>query len=86
MENTTSRKTSITKKKLALVLIWAVAVISWLCLIGLGFTDPSFEIWLAAVTIVAVLTEIAFWSTALIFGVSLWESRKKVYAFLVSKK
>lgn len=86
MENISNEKSSVPKRKLMLIAIWVSILIVWLGLVALGFMDPTLDVWLVAVTGVAILTEIAFWTTALIFGVSLWESRKKVYAFIVRRK
>ncbi len=69
-------------KKLVLAVVWGGALIGWAALVAFHFTDPSAKWWTAAVAGVAVLTEIAFWTTAALLGVSLWESRKKVFRFL----
>lgn len=69
-------------KKPALILIWVLILVACLGLVGFKFTDPTKEMWIIAVAGVAILTEIAFWTTAAVMGVSLWESRQKVYRFL----
>ena len=68
-------------KKSVLAVVWTLAVIGLIGLVVFYFSDPSKAQWIAAVGIVAVLTEVAFWTTAVLMGVSLWESRKKVFAW-----
>ena len=69
-------------KKLILCLVWGAALIAWLGLIPLYATDPSVKMWAAGVTVVAIATEVAFWTTAALLGVTIWESRKTVWRFL----
>jgi len=69
-------------KKWALGAAWCAAAIGWAALVGFYFTDPSAIAWTIAVTGAAILTEIAFWSTAAILGITLWETRKSVFRFL----
>ena len=70
-------------KKLTLLAVWGSALIAWIGVIGFYFTDPSVKGWTIAVTSAALVTEVAFWATAALLGLSLWESRKKVVAFLL---
>lgn len=69
-------------KKTALIVAWGVALAGWLFLVGLYFTDPTRQTWFAAVTTVAVMTEIAFWVTAGVLGVTVLESRKAIWRFI----
>jgi membrane protein YdbS with pleckstrin-like domain len=69
-------------KKTVLILIWVLVLAACLGLVGFYFTDPTKEMWIMAVAGLAIFAEVAFWSTAAIMGVSLWESRQKVYRFL----
>ncbi|WDI32266.1 hypothetical protein PUV54_03555 [Hyphococcus flavus] len=69
-------------KKLALLAVWGVAIAAWVGLAVFYTTDPSTTAWTIGVAIGAVLLEVAFWSTAAILGLSLWESRKAVWRFL----
>lgn len=69
-------------KKLVLAMVWTAALAAWGALAAFYFTDPSLKEWAAAVTGVAVLTEIAFWATAGVLGITLWESRKAIWRFM----
>ena len=71
-------------KKLALMVVWGVAITAWLGLAGFYFTDPTTKEWTFAVGGVALATEIAFWVTAAILGVSLLAARKQVFGALSS--
>ncbi len=86
MQISSIKQALVKNKKLVLSSIWGVTLIAWLGLACLGFMKPTIETWVTAVTVVAVLTELAFWSTALIFGVSIWDSRKRVFAFIFPRK
>jgi len=72
------------KKSTVLKLIWGAVLVSWLLLIPLGFSGPELKTWTIGVTIVAVVTEIAFWLTALLLGVGMWESRKRIMGAILS--
>jgi|GEM_PF-1632156 len=70
-------------KKLVLAAVWVVAVLCWAGLFAFYFVgEPSTQSWALAVGGSAVATEVAFWTTAAVFGLSLWESRKKVIGWL----
>ena len=86
MQKSSIKQALVEKKKLVLSSIWGLTLIAWLGLACLGFMKPTIETWVTGVTVVAILTEIAFWSTALICGVSIWDSRKRAIAFLFSRK
>lgn len=69
-------------KRILLSLVWGLALAAWAGLFLVYSTDPSTKVWTIAVTGAAILTEIAFWTTAGILGISIWESRKQVFQFL----
>ncbi len=69
------------KKSLSLKIIWSFVALCWLILIGLFFTDPTVATWTIGVTAVAIVTEIGFWLTAGILGLTMWESRKHMLGF-----
>jgi hypothetical protein len=69
-------------KKTALALVWGLALAGWMALVGIYLTDPSLAEWTAAVATVAVMTEIAFWVTAGVLGVTIVESRKAIWRFV----
>ncbi|MEO9970106.1 MAG: hypothetical protein ABJG15_09845 [Hyphomonadaceae bacterium] len=71
-----------TWKKLVLSLVWGLAILAWAALFAYQGTDPMIKDWTIAVTGVAILTEIAFWATAAILGLTILESRKRVFGFL----
>ena len=70
-------------KKLIVGGVWLAVVIVWLG-IGVFFVvaEPELKTWTLAVTAGAIALEIAFWTTAAILGLTLFESRKAVYRFL----
>ncbi len=69
-------------KKVIVGAVWIVALAGYAALAVFYFTDPTRNEWIAAVTGVALLTEIAFWVTAAILGITVWESRKAIWRFL----
>ena len=69
-------------KKLTMITIWGLIIFAWLGLFAFRATGPDLQTWTLTVTGVAILTEVGFWSTAAIMGVSLWESRKRVFGWL----
>ena len=69
-------------KKLVLAIVWSVALLVWLGVVGVYLSEPTTREWTIAVAAAALATEIAFWLTAALMGLSLWESRKSVMRFL----
>lgn len=65
--------------KKSLKIIWSFVALCWLSLIGLFFLEPDIKIWTLGVTAVAIVTEIGFWLTAGILGLTMWESRKRIF-------
>ena len=63
-----------------LKLIWGSVGLAWVGLIGVFFLDPDIKAWTIAVTCVAIITEIGFWLTAGLLGLTMWESRKRIFA------
>lgn len=53
-----------------------------MALVAFYFTDPDREAWFAAVTAFAISAELAFWVTAGVLGITVFESRKKILRFL----
>ena len=68
------------KKITLLKVTWGIVLLCWLLLIGLLFTGPDINTWTIGVTGVAVVTEMGFWITAGTLGVSMWESRKRIFS------
>ncbi len=70
-------------KKLIVASVWLAVLALW---IGIGVfyiaAEPELKAWTLAVTAGAIGLELAFWTTAAILGVSLFESRKAVFRFL----
>ncbi|GJL93094.1 hypothetical protein [Hyphococcus sp.] len=70
-------------KKLIVGMVWLAALALW---IGIGVyyvtAEPELEQWTLAVTIGAIGMEVAFWTTAAVLGLTLFESRKAVFGFL----
>ena len=73
------------KKSLGIKIIWSFVGLCWLSLVGIYFLDPSIKVWTIAVTGVAIATEVGFWLTAGILGVTMWESRKHIFGFAAKK-
>lgn len=71
-------------KKLVLALVWGIVGLGFAGLAAFYFTDPTREAWFAAVTALALMTEIAFWTTAAVLGVTILESRKKILRFVTA--
>ena len=69
-------------KNLALGVVWSLAIACWMGLFALKLFDPSLETWTMAVTGAAIATEIAFWVTAAVLGVTILEGRKAAFRFL----
>lgn len=69
-------------RKPVLALVWAAALAVWAGVAAFYFTEPSLKAWALAVAAGAVVTEIAFWGTAAILGVSIWRSRRTVLKWL----
>ncbi len=78
-------------KKPVLMFVWGVALVGWLgiaAVAGAKFLSAGFEIdtrlWIAYLTGVAIVTEAAFWATAAILGVTILESRKRIFGAIFS--
>ncbi|WP_031551111.1 hypothetical protein [Parvularcula oceani] len=69
-------------KKLSLLAAWGGVALIWLGLAGLYVSGPSQKVWAIAVTVTAVATELAFWATAGLLGLTVWESRARVFRVL----
>lgn len=69
-------------KKAVLALVWGLTAAAWAGLAAFHTTDPELKEWTLAVSIVAIATEAAFWTTAALLGLTLWESRKAAWRFL----
>ena len=67
-------------KKLTLVALWSLVALAGLGVVGIYFTDPSKALWVGSVAGAAVISEIADWTTAAILGLSVIESRKRIWA------
>lgn len=69
-------------KKLMLGIVWSVVVAAWLAM-GIGLViGIEGNLRLAMVTAAAVTLEVGFWVTAAILGVSVFESRKRIWHFV----
>ncbi len=67
-------------KKPILIVLWSLVALAWLGVVGVYFTDPSKALWVGTVAGAAVISEIAVWTTAAILGLSVIESRKRIWA------
>lgn len=70
-------------KKMIIASVWLAVIALWA---GIGVyylaADPALKEWTVAVTAGAVGLEAAFWTTAAVLGMSLFESRKAALRFL----
>ncbi len=72
-------------KKLILYTAIAATVASWI-VVGAGFAlDVEKTTFLIMVAAAAIASEILFWAVALVFGISVFESRKKIWQWFKSK-
>ena len=67
-------------KKPTLIALWPLVALAWLGVVGIYFTDQSKALWVGTVAGAAVFSEIAVWTTAAILGLSVIESRKRIWA------
>jgi len=67
-------------KKPILIGLWSLVAIAWLAVIGIYFTDPSKTVWIATVAGAAIISEVAVWGTAAILGLTIIESRKRIWS------
>lgn len=68
------------RKKPILIALWSLVALAWLAVIAIYFADPSQSLWIAAVTGAAIVSELAIWGTAAILGLTILESRKRIWA------
>jgi hypothetical protein len=72
-------------KKIILGVAIVFFVGSWIVTgLGLGFGVDK-TTFLIMVTVAAVATETLFWAVAVVFGISVYESRKKIWHWVKSK-
>ena len=67
------------KKKLALSLVWSITVAAWLGVIATYLLVSSKTVFVIALTTAAVISEAAVWSTAAVLGLTVIESRKRIW-------
>ncbi|MEX2334686.1 MAG: hypothetical protein WD600_10540 [Pseudohongiella sp.] len=65
-------------KKFTLSIIWSVVVVSWLVMGGALLIDVRQDLFVTVVVVTAVLTETAFWLTAILLGVAMVDARRAV--------
>lgn len=73
-----------TWKKRALAAMWAIVALGWLAFIVLYFTGPSKTVLTVGFAGALILTELAFYATAAVLGLTVLESRKAIWAKLTS--
>jgi len=72
-------------KKVILYTAIGATVASWIVLgvgLAIGVEETIFIIMVAAA---AIATEVLFWAVAVVFGISVFESRKKIWGWVKSK-
>ena len=67
------------RKKRILIALWSIVALAWLAVIAVYLATPSQGIWIAAVTGAAIVSELAVWGTAAILGLTILESRKRIW-------
>jgi len=74
--------------KLKKVILFAAVVFfvaSWIVAgIGLAFGVEKIT-FIILVSVAAIATEVLFWGVAIVFGISVYESRKKIWNWIKSK-
>jgi hypothetical protein len=65
-------------KKRTLTVIWAAVLLCWLGMAAALLLPVDKNVTLMVVATVAVVTEVAFWLTALMLGVAMVDARKAV--------
>ena len=72
-------------KKIILYTAIGATLASWISLgVGLAIGVEK-TIFIILVTVAAVVTEVLFWAVALVFGISVFESRKKIWKWIKTK-
>ncbi len=69
-----------TWKKRALFGAWTAVGLAWLAMLALYFTGPSKTTMTIAFAGALLLTELAVYATAAVLGLSVLESRKRIWA------
>lgn len=72
-------------KKVILYTAIGATLASWIVLgVGLAIGVEK-TIFIILVSVAAVATEVLFWAVALVFGISVFESRKKIWKWIKTK-
>ncbi len=72
-------------KKLILYTAIAATVASWI-VAGVGFAfGVEKTIFIIMIAVAAIASEVLFWAVAIVFGISVFESRKKIWQWFKSK-
>ena len=73
-------------KKLVLSVLWSVVAVTWLVLGGTFFLADNQTTAIIAITAAAIVTEVAFWLSALLLGLALVDARKALWHRLVRRE
>jgi len=73
-----------TLKKRALIAAWSIVAVAWLAVIILYFAGPSKTTMAIGFAVALLLSELAVYATAAVLGLSVLESRKRVWAKLTA--
>lgn len=72
-------------KKLILYTAIAATIASWI-VAGVGFAfGVEKTIFIIMIAVAAIASEVLFWAVAIVFGISVFESRKKIWQWFKSK-
>lgn len=72
-------------KKIVIGIIWSIVSITWLITGSVFFLADSQTTSIVALTAAAVVTEVAFWLTALLLGMALADARKVLWRKITGK-
>lgn len=72
-------------KKIILGVIWSVVAVCWLIAGPVFFATDSSTTAILALTVAAVITEAAFWVSALLLGIALVDARKALWKKVTGK-
>ncbi|HNR78429.1 MAG TPA: hypothetical protein PKM48_14950 [Parvularculaceae bacterium] len=70
-------------KKAIVAAVWLIVLALWAGIVAFKMTfEPDIKQWTVAVTAGALAMEVAFWITAAVLGITLFQSRKAAFNFL----
>ncbi|MBQ4878997.1 hypothetical protein J8M21_17420 [Pseudoalteromonas luteoviolacea] len=81
----TLKKLQHMNKKRVLRTIWLIVTLSWFAMFAVLFSTETKSMHITAVTIAAIITELAIWCTAAVLGVAVVDGRKAIIRAIKNK-